>query len=39
MAMPPSTIEVVYQAVIDSTVDPYSISLQMDEEDLVLELV
>ena len=37
--MPPSTIEIVYQVVLDSSVDPNPITSQTDEENHVLEPV
>jgi hypothetical protein len=39
MAMPLSTVEIVYQVVLDSSVDPDPVTSQTDEEDLVLRPV
>jgi hypothetical protein len=39
MAMLLSVAEISYQVVLDSSVDPDPVTLQMDEEDPILELV
>jgi hypothetical protein len=39
MAMPPSTVEIACQVVLDSSIDPDPITSPTDEEDLVLKPV
>jgi hypothetical protein len=39
MAMPLSTVEIVYQAILDSSVDPDPTTSQTDEEDPILRPV
>jgi hypothetical protein len=36
MEMPLSLVEIVYQVVLDSTIDPDLVSSERDEEDFVL---